>query len=229
MNVIPRLRVMTRSRRGQRFRRFLSGMNRPVRIVDLGGTARFWEAWGIEAQDRLEITLVNNHHIDKTNVRYHATSPFMHDLLQDATLLPTEFFDQYDLIFSNSFIEHLSDRAEQRKLAAEIVQSGKPYFIQTPNKFSPVDPHFPSSLVPFFAVYPRALQAALLTRSGLSGGHRYPSFAAAQTALQYYNPLGVADVRGLFADAAIEIERPMGVPMSILAYRGSSGAGPGQG
>jgi hypothetical protein len=35
MNIVPRLRSMPRSRRGQRFRLFLSGMNLPVRIVDL--------------------------------------------------------------------------------------------------------------------------------------------------------------------------------------------------
>jgi hypothetical protein len=63
-----------------------------------------------------------------------------------------EEFRGYDLIFSNSFFEHLEHRAAQARLAKIIVASGVPYFIQVPNKRSPVDPHFPSPFVPFFAV-----------------------------------------------------------------------------
>jgi hypothetical protein len=71
--------------------------------------------------------------------------------------------------------------------------------------------------VPFFAVYPRAVQARLLTMGALGSGAPARSFDAAMTRLQYYHPLGRSEMRALFPKARIVMERPMGVPMSIVA------------
>jgi hypothetical protein len=221
MKLGPKLRKWTRSRRGRSFRRFLASIDVPARILDLGGTAHFWEVdWGFRPEDQLDITLINDHSMDPDdpNADYHESYSFIQHLQGDVMLLQPELFRKYDLIFSNSLIEHLASK-EQESLASRIVQSGTPYFIQTPNKFSPVDPHVPSPLVPFFAAYPKTLQAILLSTAEFNRGQKYPSLNAAQEALSRYNPLGKGDVRSLFPDATLEIERPLGIPMSILAYR----------
>lgn len=130
-------------------------------------------------------------------------------------MLSAAEFGNYDLIFSNSFIEHLRTPGAQRKLAQAIVASGVPYFIQTPNKLSLVDPHRP--FAPWFALYPKGLREALLVLSSFGNGSRCRSLSEARESQDHYNPLGVRDVRALFPDAWLIVERPFGIPMSILA------------
>ncbi len=216
--VVDRLRRYTRANRSKAFRQFLSSFSRPLRIIDLGGTVRFWEGWGVKPEDQLQITLINNHHVDTTNLGYENRHSFIHDVKADALHLEESYLRSFDIIFSNSFIEHLSSWSDQKKLADCIVGSDIPYFIQTPNKYSPLDPHFPRPYVPYFAIYPRGLQAKLLTISRLGSGGRADSFESALRHLGFYNPLGQTEMRRLFPKAEIRKERPFGVPMSILTY-----------
>ena len=194
-------------------------MPRPLSIVDLGGTVRFWEAWGFDKEEDVRITLINNHQRDTTNKHVQPSSPNIANISADATQISDSFLEDFDLIFSNSFIEHLPGPLSQAAIATRIVNSGKPYFIQTPNKYSVLDPHFPRPYVPFFAAYPRRLQALLLTWTDLGSGCVSPSMEEAMRRLTYYHPLSLSDVRELFPDAKLLLERPMGVPMSIVALR----------
>lgn len=218
MNMIGRLRRYTRSVRGQKFRAFIAALPRPLRIIDVGGTARFWEAWKIRPDDLMDIVLINSHAIDRDESDYILSDTFIHAWRRDALSLTVEELREFDVIFSNSFVEHLLSGAEQSHIADLIVASGRGYFIQTPNKFAPIDPHFPNLCVPFFATYPRALQARLLCISALGSGERASSLRAARERMAYYNLLGRRDMCRLFPTAVIEMERPFGVPMSILAY-----------
>ena len=226
-NLIQALRRNTRSARRAAFQSFLTtlrqslpgGDDRILKVIDLGGTAAFWEGWwNISAKDRLDITLVNNHVIDKTQEGKGPRTGFLKDINRDATTITAEEFREFDLIFSNSFLEHLRSRSDQSILAERISASGRPYFIQVPNKNSPVDPHFPYA--PFFAIWPPDVKARMLTIADMgSGAGRVPSFEEARRRLSYYSPLGLRDMLQLFPTGSHKIERPFGVPMSILVYR----------
>ncbi len=220
--MIGTLRQYTRSRRAKLFRDFVARIPGPLRIVDLGGTVGYWRAWGLEPGDRFHVTLINNHDADKTQLHERTTLPNLANVMRDACDLTPDDYREYDVIFSNSFIEHLTSREKQVAIARQITACGRPYFIQTPNKYSPVDPHFPRPYVPFFAAYPRRLQARLLTLGALGSGSPSPSFDAAMARLGYYHPLSRHDVRELFPNAQIVMERPMGVPMSIVAMQPSA-------
>jgi hypothetical protein len=54
--------------------------------------------------------------------------------------------------------------------------------------------------------------------SALGSGGRHTGDSATEL-LKFYNPLGPRDMRALFPDAALTIERPMGVAMSLIASR----------
>jgi len=215
--MLQKLRRYTREQRLKLFTEFMKGATGQTRLIDLGGTVKFWENWGLAKQPLLEVTLVNNHDLDKCHSDDPITLPNIRRLRADVLTLSAADFAQYDVIFSNSLIEHLPGRDLQRQLARTIVESGRPYFLQTPNKRSPVDPHFPRPYVPFFAAYPRALQARLLSWSALGSGSAAPSYQAALKRLQNYYPLTARDVRELFPQARVVVERPLGVPMSVIA------------
>ena len=234
MSMIGRLRKHTRAARQEKFQHFLKGIgdsgDRPRKIVDLGGTVAFWENWwSISEKDRLHITLVNHYAVDPTGRGQVSKHTFIESRIQDATTLAQDDLCRYDMIFSNSFFEHLKSWREQQELAARITSSGVPYFMQIPNKHSPVDPHCP--YVPYWALYPKRLRVRLVMFSsfGNPGGSKALSLEAARRWQGAYTPLGLRDVKRLFPDASLEVERPFGVPMSILALRGYSDVGTVQG
>ncbi|MGH9691178.1 MAG: methyltransferase domain-containing protein [Candidatus Acidiferrales bacterium] len=54
----------------------------------------------------------------------------------------------FDWVFSNAVIEHVGDYEKQRVFANEIRRvAAKGYFVTTPNKYFPIEPH---SLLPFY-------------------------------------------------------------------------------
>lgn len=75
----------------------------------------------------------------------------------DARHLP--FKDKsIDVLFSNSLIEHI--KPEDREIVAkEIERVSKRYFIQTPYRFFPIEPHY---LLPFISFFPRKMQRKIL-------------------------------------------------------------------
>jgi len=215
--MLEKLRRYTRGQRRKLFEEFLAISNHPMKIVDLGGTVTFWTDWGLSERPMLDITLVNNHEVDTVHADDAINLPNIRRIDADVLTLKIEDLRSYDLIFSNSLIEHLPGAAAQAKLASVITESEMPYFVQTPNKMSPVDPHYPRPYVPFFGAYPRGLQARLLTVSGLGSGSREVTYESAMHRLDYYYPLSKNDVCNLFPNAAVTKERVLGVPMSIIA------------
>ena len=223
VSLIQRLRQRTRTARLARFKSFVSDLRRALpdgdrilRVVDIGGTVAFWEDWWkLSDQDQLHVTLINNHRLDDTQRKRQTPSRFIDNVCRDANTLTPADFGAFDLIFSNSFLEHLRSRGEQTRLADTIAASGLPYFVQVPNKHSPVDPHHP--FAPYFAVYPFTLRVGLVRVSGFGAGGKARTLDDAREREQYYNPLGVRDMQALFPKAAVKVEKPLGVPMSILA------------
>jgi hypothetical protein len=218
--MLQKLRRYTREMRLARFNEFMKGSTGPVRLIDLGGTVKFWEDWGLAKKPLLDVTLVNNHQ-DISRANDPIVLPNIHRRVADVLTLSAADLAEYDVIFSNSMIEHLPSRPAQQQLAEAIRDSGRPYFLQTPNKRSPIDPHFPSPYAPFFAAYPRPVQARLLTWSPLGSAAAAPSYQAALRRLENYHPLTPRDLRQLFPKARVVVERPMGVPMSIIAMSGA--------
>ncbi|MBC8844888.1 class I SAM-dependent methyltransferase, partial [Escherichia coli] len=65
---------------------------------------------------------------------------------------------QFDIVFSNSVIEHLYTWENQEKMAKEVLRVGKYHFIQTPNYWFPIEPHW---VFPFFQFLPKSIRIRL--------------------------------------------------------------------
>jgi SAM-dependent methyltransferase len=124
----------------------------------------------------------------------------------DATRLP--FGDrEFHVVFSSSVIEHVPPEA-QRAFADEIRRVGERYFVQTPNRYFPIEPHYQ---LPLFQFLPRRVRMALNRRFSLGWqpkGH-----------WEEITLLTARDLRRLFPDAEIHRERLFGLTKSLMAVR----------
>ena len=77
--------------------------------------------------------------------------------IADGRRLPYED-NSFDLVFSNSVIEHVGDTAEMQQFSLECERVGRNIYIQTPNRWFPVDAHLG---VAFIHWLPRSLYKKL--------------------------------------------------------------------
>jgi hypothetical protein len=114
-------------------------------------------------------------------------------------------------------IEHVGGIEDQSKMANEIRRVGRRYFVQTPNAYFPIEPHF---LVPGFQFMPAQMRALLLTKARLGWMPREPSLSKALETVSSIRLLTTAEMRHLFPEAKIYKERFFGMTKSIVAYHG---------
>lgn len=110
-------------------------------ILDLGGTDYYWDLHeDILARygDKVHVYLIN---LEGAADGEGNTSRYT-TIYGDITQIKTYHLVDFDLIHSNSVIEHVGNWAAVKKVADYVIASGKPYFIQTPNLWFPVEPHF---------------------------------------------------------------------------------------
>ena len=204
------LAVKLRRRRFEFFLELLEGVPAPVKVLDVGGTARFWSTMPSSGRDRLQITLVNleRQPVDGTNMR---------SVAGDATNLAQCPDGAFDVVFSNSVIEHLYTFDAQRRMADELRRVGERYFVQTPNLYFPMEPHF---LFPGFQFFPVDLRVWLVSHFDVGWYKRFPDRAAARAEVESIRLLSRADLRRLFPEARIYEERFAGLVKSFVAYHG---------
>ena len=192
------------------FRRLLNDLPRPITILDVGGTPAFWETMSGTDQAEVRITLVNV----LTQI---ATRPWMTSLVADATQLSGIGDRQYDVVFSHSLIEHVGDFPQQQRVAAEICRVGRRYFVQTPNFWFPIEPHF---LCPGFHWLPLGVRAWLVSHFRLGWIERIPDRVTARRAVAGIRLLRPAELRALFPGATLYEVRLLGLAQSLIVYGG---------
>jgi hypothetical protein len=202
-----------RSRRFEAFARLVDGLpernGRPVRILDIGGTNSFWEQRGWAGRPDVEIVLVN---IDAEPVTHANIEP----RAGDATKL-SEFPDgSFDIVFSNSVIEHLETFERQAAMATEVQRLAPIFWVQTPNFWFPIEPHF---LTPAWHWLPVSARVALLRRRRWGWRGPCPDPAEARELVREVRLMRGAELRRLFPTATIRPERSGPFVKSFVAIR----------
>ena len=204
--------------RRQRFARFIKLVDRVasqnsqkrIRIIDLGGTRDYWERLAPFWHDRpVNITVVNvnaqNEQRDRIEVRS-----------GNACALPDLDSNSFDVVHSNSVIEHVGHWDQMTSMAREVRRLAPSYFLQTPNVWFPVEMHFN---LPFIHWLPEQMRAAILLAPK---GRFLPvdsTLSNAMNLVQRVNLLSARQLCNLFPDALIERERFMLLTKSLIAIR----------
>jgi hypothetical protein len=199
--------------RRKRFALFLS-LLRTLRghaeILDIGGTQEFWTLMTGGDPGNARVTLLN---IERQPV----TSSKFVSIEGDARAMPELPDRSFDVVFSNSVIEHLGTYENQRSMAREVMRVGKRYFVQTPNKRFPLEPHF---LFPWFQYLPSGVRARMVHRFNVGWYQRIPDLAAAKAEVDSIQLLTRRRFTALFPGARLHVERMAGLPKSFVAYGG---------
>jgi methyltransferase family protein len=192
-----------RSRRMAQFQR-LFGITPQTRILDVGGSVTTWSALAV----RPNVTLLN-----LSASRFDGGN--MQCVVGDGQQLP--FKDgAFDVVFSNSVIEHLGEWGKQQNFAREIIRVARYYYVQTPNRWFFVEPHL---VTPFIHFLPKNWQRRMLRNCTIWGLIMRPTAQQCDQFLKEVRLLSEVEMGRLFADGRIVKERIAGMTKSIIAIR----------
>jgi hypothetical protein len=199
-----------RTRRFRIFESLVKTAPRPLRILDVGGTNLFWEQRGWADRDDAQITLLNLSLEEKRHRN-------IVSITGDATDL-SQFGDgSFDVVFSNSVIEHLFTFENQRRMAAEIRRVARAFWVQTPNFWFPMEPHFH---VPGWQWMPVGARVAMLRRWKCGWIGPCPDPAKALERVNEVRLMTSRELKELFPGAQLKAERFGGLVKSWIAIDG---------
>jgi hypothetical protein len=204
------LSTKLRRKRFALFKNLISTAIKPLRILDVGGTLEFWEMMGFTNESDIEIVLLNLSSTEVSNPNFKGISGDARDLSQIKD-------NAFDIVFSNSLIEHVGSYDDQRRTADEIKRVGKRYFVQTPNYYFPIEPHF---LFPFCQYFPLGLRALLIRNFNLGWHKKITDLQKARSTVSGIRLLKKKELKELFPGSVIYHERFFGLTKSFIAYGG---------
>ena len=114
-------------------------------------------------------------------------------------------------------IEHLFTLENQTAMANEIRRVAAAYWVQTPNFWFPVEPHF---MIPGWQWLPEDTRVAILRRRGVGWAGRCEDPAHARRVVEEHRLMRRAELASLFPDAQIVGERFGGFTKSWTAIGG---------
>jgi hypothetical protein len=206
-----------RGRRFRLFERLVADLPRPLTIIDVGGTNQYWEQRGWAGREDVQITLVNLEAEPRVHANIHPTAGNATDMSEHADA-------SFDIAFSNSVIEHLFTYDNQASMAREIQRVGRAYWVQTPNFWFPIEPHF---LVPVWHWLPENTRVKILQRRGVGWVGRVRDPVRAREIIQEHRLMRRKEIAALFPDAKLVGEKVMGLNKSWTALGGFPALGQG--
>jgi hypothetical protein len=183
-------------------------------LLDIGGTMAFWE---IHAKYLPKSTLAG---IDILNLPPQAEDIRFIEGIQfrakAGNALEKSMLEEskYDIVFSNSVIEHVGNLESQKLMAENVKKFGRHYFVQTPAKSFPLEPHF---YFPFFAYLPLSMRTWLHQKFNLGFMPRQSDWLQARIDCENTRLLTHREFRSLFSNNLILTERLFGISKAYIA------------
>ena len=229
MGIRARLRNRLQQSRADLFVRLMAP-RRGMRVLDLGGgDSSLAERIAHRVPLRVTVADISDEHAVAALAR-----GFCHQVVPESGELP--FADgSFDVVLCNSVIEHAtlpkdacrvsvrvpqetwrkSARHSQAGLAREIQRIGRGWFVQTPHRHFPIDQHVQFPLVHYLSHNATCRVVALTDRFWVKSCLGIVDW-------ELFTP---AQLLELFPSARIHVERFLGLPKSIVAWKAPAPSG----
>ncbi len=179
-------------------------------ILDVGGEPAYWANFNREEFDRcnVSITMINT-------TPQQSSDRLISFEVGDGRRLKYKD-NSFDLVHSNSVIEHVGKWSDMVEFAQETRRLAPRYYVQTPNFWFPIEPHFRS---PFFHWLPEQIRAAALMKRKHGTWPKIEDYGRAISGVQSSCLLNRRQMEVLFPDAQHHSEKVMGLTKSLIATR----------
>lgn len=200
-----------RERRFAFFRSLLNTVKaeKPISILDIGGEEVYWERMNFTDPREINVTLLN---IFVEPVKHSNFTSIKGDACDLSNFKDREF----DVVFSNSVIEHLFTIENQKRMANEVRRVGKNYYVQTPNYYFPIEPHW---IFPFFQFMPFPVKVFLTNNFDLGVFKKTKNIEAAKRLVREVNLLTEKEMKNLFPEGKVYREPFFGLTKSVTLYK----------
>jgi hypothetical protein len=189
-----------------------------MRVLDLGGEAHTWT--GSDPSPR-EVVLLNlgwKAEVEARALDGRPESVWVKPVAGDACDPPAQVTaDRFDLVYSNSVIEHVGGHHRRQAFALSVRTLGEHHWVQTPNRYFPVEPHW---------VCPGLQYLPPRGRAAVSRVWPIGSFTARRGSLHErladaleIELLSASELSFYFPESRIVRERVLGLPKSLIAVR----------
>jgi hypothetical protein len=179
-----------------------------TRVLDIGGTPDTWQ--DLPVMPRVVLLNMPRARADLAGAAQWVAGDGRQLPFRDAT---------FDVVFSNSVIEHVGDAASQQHFAREVARVGRAYWVQTPNRWFPVEQHL---LTPFVHWLPKSWQRAIVRRGTVWSAITRPTPDRRDFYIEHFlrdiRLLSGRELSQLFPGARIVRERFLGITKSLIAW-----------
>jgi hypothetical protein len=212
--VVNHVGVLDRISKGfrqKRMRRFLVFFKPGAgdRILDVGGYHATWRQMEVKSR----IDLLNIHPMERDA---EVGDPPFNEILGDGCALA--FGDRsYEIVFSNSVIEHLGTLERQQAFAREAMRVGQALWIQTPARSFFFEPHL---MTPFLHYFPSGIRRRLMRNFSVWGLLFRPEPKEIDDFLAEVRLLSFHEMKSLFPGCTILREKFLGMTKSLIAVKG---------
>lgn len=174
-----------------------------MKILDLGGYPDFWN----DVDLPLDITCLNlpGSGITERNYKSHHHITCIEG---DACSMPYLKPGDFDVIFSNSVIEHVGNEQKRSDFASEVLRLSDKYWIQTPSKYFPIEAHCG---MPFWWFYPTSFRSFILKR----WKKKLPAWTEMVANTSIVNR---SELKKIFPNCQIQNELFFIIPKSLIAF-----------
>lgn len=189
------------------------------KILDVGGTSVYWHLLPPELIDRVSITILNLNIPKGSDVNSGGPQNIdLHFEVGDGRQLSHFDDNSFDLVHSNSVIEHVGLIKDMMSFANEVQRVGYMHYVQTPNIWFPIDPHYG---VPFFHWLPWPVRAKILCAVSVGFKDRFSEYYDAVQFIEFVNLLDESAIKLLFPNSKILKERFLLLTKSLMVVGGA--------
>jgi hypothetical protein len=189
-----------------------------MRVLDLGGETHTWTEMPVSPREVVLLNIPWKAREQQERLQGAQEADWMRAVEGDACDLPQEIrTDHFDLVYSNSVIEHVGGHRRRQAFAWFASTLGDHSWVQTPNRYFPIEPHWRCPGFQFLP--PRARAAVTLVWPTGNYTHRRDSLRQRLEDVLEIELLSSSEMQFYFPESEILRERVAGMAKSLIAVR----------